>query len=120
MSKNISKYVVIKTGDPVRGEHTNIGVIVFDGDGNQHSYRLDDLTRAKARGDYPAADPGEWISRWAESLSSVEILTRRQDTIAAAMSSVWVGELCGAIVGPSELLEHVWDRMVIVRPPTHP
>jgi hypothetical protein len=65
----MSKYVVIKTGDPVRGEHTNIGVIVFDDDGNQHSYRLDDLARAKARGDYPAADPGEWISRWAESLS---------------------------------------------------
>jgi hypothetical protein len=106
----MSKYALIVSGDPLTGEHTNIGVIVFDSDGKYFSHRRPSLARAIARGDWQADDPGDWLDNWIRNIESEAKLSLVHESNGHAMSRTRIGSLCGSTLSPANLLDQLFAR----------
>jgi len=108
----MSRYSLIIVGDSLTGEHTNIGAIVFGDDGKYFGHRIGSLDRAKRRGDWPADNDGEFLDNWAGSISSVEVLERKFESIGHAMSCNQFMSLCGSTMPPAALLDYVMSHLI--------
>lgn len=87
--KVYGKYTVMRTTqDPMRDEWTNIGVIVFDPDGNQIYARMG-FERALARGDISEQVAGYSTERY-KAYEHIEQVERALESQGHMMSSIQI------------------------------
>ncbi len=104
------------------GERTNLGVIVFDRDGNRVGFRVDTARRALARGDLTPGDSlggydadtywTDYIKRFAEGHDSIKEVERSHQSMGHAMSQVQAGQLLPVRVDLVSI-DSIFDRDVL-------
>lgn len=110
-----SYYTILKVGDNYRDEWTNIGVAVFDDEGQFFDCRIaQNLERAQRRNDqwYDDWTPAYFRTWVGDMAPDVATLRKRQDTFAHCMSCVQLSDPAASLLTPEELLEDVYPRWV--------
>lgn len=107
-----TRFCVIRAGDSRTDEFTNIGMILFDGNGNYHSHKIAKLDRAIRRGDWPEGQDGEWLHEHVKRVKDLATLEKIQNSTSHIMSTVQFGRLGSSILSPEETLDTVWSRLV--------
>lgn len=83
-----SRYFVIIAGHPIRDEWMNIGILLYDGDGNLVSCKVDG-TRAVAANspglrDESDRDWAKWSEGYAKMLPNIAAVERMRDSMGHA------------------------------------
>lgn len=82
-------YVVIRVGDSLRDEWTNIGIMIFNRAGDQIAARMDNLDRAIRRGDI-RADSGQGfidhVQQYPELFLNMNLVRKTLDSVSHSMS----------------------------------
>jgi hypothetical protein len=104
--------LIIATHDVTLGEHTNIGVILFDETGKLVGVKVDGK-RAKMRGDlmpYYILDMLE--ENYKRRFPTLKDLEKTQDTMAHCMSSIQTTGVCATLLRDNTL-DDLFRRFVL-------
>ncbi len=96
-AKRWGKYTIVRVGNAIAGEWTNVGVIVFGPGGEQVGSRMDGLERAIRRGD--------WVGSWdwdtpsyPGTVGTLAELERMLESTAHAMSIIQCREPLATLI----------------------
>lgn len=105
--KEEGSYAVIRVGDPVRREWTNVGIVLFDNRGRKIGSRFDTMDRAIHRGDWvkgqESLTPEEWALQYTTSAATLHYL-KMGDYHALSRIQTWEHLFCRLEEGTLNLL----------------
>lgn len=110
--KTFGTYYIAVIGDPLRKEWTNVGVIVFDEEGNQYEEYMDTVDRAVQRGDLTSKCG--WVERlasFAQNFPNVESVKKSMESTGHAMSRLRIME-GGTTVIREDVVSELFEALV--------